>query len=416
MAFHYKPLHPVPSGLPELLMDFTREVLRNQPPNILIFGAQYFRSLLKKQTSSPFAVVCENIRQLFREADPDGIGYVKFSQFRNALLDERSGLDERLAQMTLVEQEIGDDGTCDYQDFLHILIPLLDVVSTIPIKVHSTDQPRIHIHGFIRDEYEQLVNQKLLEYECLTLDGLDRPTIRNALQDPEMGLMRKEINLVMGFIEVNYPDGQFTGENIASKITDLLWNAHEENIFAFPTDAATVNDILIHAFEDIDRANTGKLPVLSIQSGLFAADFGLTVLQTHAIVGLLADITADVDYVAFAEYIAQWVVVFLNGTDLREAEATVAGKEREQLYEYLMDIFKKADPSDTGYVTFPTLVSIVDSLPFTPRERSAILSFSLQSIGSTEGIPYDVIAEQAFNVCFVQSRLALNLVGETREE
>ncbi len=44
MASKYLPKYPVPSGYPELLHDFAREVLRDQPENILEFGYFYFKA------------------------------------------------------------------------------------------------------------------------------------------------------------------------------------------------------------------------------------------------------------------------------------------------------------------------------------------------------------------------------------
>ena len=37
--------YPVPEDFPDLLHDFAREVLRDQPENIYEYGAQYFKAL-----------------------------------------------------------------------------------------------------------------------------------------------------------------------------------------------------------------------------------------------------------------------------------------------------------------------------------------------------------------------------------
>lgn len=39
---------PIPDGLPELLQDFTVEVLRCKPPNLVEFAATYFHELREK--------------------------------------------------------------------------------------------------------------------------------------------------------------------------------------------------------------------------------------------------------------------------------------------------------------------------------------------------------------------------------
>ena len=45
MASKYLQKYPIPSDFPELLHDFAREVLRDQPENIYEYGAFYFKAL-----------------------------------------------------------------------------------------------------------------------------------------------------------------------------------------------------------------------------------------------------------------------------------------------------------------------------------------------------------------------------------
>lgn len=45
MASKYLQQFPVPSGFTELLADFVREILRDQPKNIVEYGAHYFEAL-----------------------------------------------------------------------------------------------------------------------------------------------------------------------------------------------------------------------------------------------------------------------------------------------------------------------------------------------------------------------------------
>jgi hypothetical protein len=45
MASKYLNIYPVPKTFTEILHDFAREILREQPADILEFGAQYFRCM-----------------------------------------------------------------------------------------------------------------------------------------------------------------------------------------------------------------------------------------------------------------------------------------------------------------------------------------------------------------------------------
>ena len=43
MASKYRTKHTIPPGFPDILKDFVREILREQPDNIYRFGADYFQ-------------------------------------------------------------------------------------------------------------------------------------------------------------------------------------------------------------------------------------------------------------------------------------------------------------------------------------------------------------------------------------
>ena len=46
MASKYLQKYPIPAGFPEVLSDFTREILRDQPEDIVDYAVKYFE--LKK--------------------------------------------------------------------------------------------------------------------------------------------------------------------------------------------------------------------------------------------------------------------------------------------------------------------------------------------------------------------------------
>ena len=45
MSSKYIKKHPIPDGFEELLTEFTKEILRNQPLDIIDFGCEFFRCL-----------------------------------------------------------------------------------------------------------------------------------------------------------------------------------------------------------------------------------------------------------------------------------------------------------------------------------------------------------------------------------
>ena len=55
MASKYIQKYPVPQGFPDILHDFAREVLRDQPENIYEFGYLYFKAL--EEVKWPFLML-----------------------------------------------------------------------------------------------------------------------------------------------------------------------------------------------------------------------------------------------------------------------------------------------------------------------------------------------------------------------
>ena len=57
MASKYLPKYPVPEDFPEILHDFARQVLRDQPENIYEFGAQYFKAIYEVSLNFEFLAI-----------------------------------------------------------------------------------------------------------------------------------------------------------------------------------------------------------------------------------------------------------------------------------------------------------------------------------------------------------------------
>ena len=150
-----------------------------------------------------------------------------------------------------MEVEINDDGYCNYVDFLKNSTRYLDEAEIAQPNPHPESQPRNHIHGLVRDEFIQVLAQKLSEYQTTGSGSLDRKAIRDALNDEELGLRQKEINLAMGFIESAYPDGTFDYNELARELHELLFNAHEDNTLNLPFHYQQVEDIIIRSAEEM---------------------------------------------------------------------------------------------------------------------------------------------------------------------
>lgn len=411
MSSKYATQFKIPEGLLKLTKDFAREVLRAQPKNILEFGLEYFQELLKAQNTSPNVAIVENLKRVFEEHDPALAGILPYMDVKSIFSDPANQLNERSGVIALLECEINDDGQIDYNKFLNVAVEVLDSADANGPLDATDGTVRVHIHGMVREEFVGTLSHKLEEHDVKGESGLERNLLRNAFSDPELGLTRYEVNGCMGFLEEHHADGQFEYSVLADSLWEVLVTAHEENFLTHPATHEAVTHMLMNLFAQNDPEKKGDLPSATVLAVLKKSNLGFTDLQCHAILGLLADLKVDVNYSAFTDYIAKWVVIILRGRELREPATTIAGMTRDQLSKTLSDELMKYDPYSNGVLKYDDLVTVVSNISFTPREKSAILSYGLVEDEEKGGSPYEALAQNAFDVCWQQQRLGLDTLG-----
>ena len=91
MASKYARQFTLPDGFPQLLKDFTREVLRADPGDIYTFGHDYFTEAIAQRNNPDqygeqerlsVEELTERVGQLFMEADADGNGVLDRKEFK----------------------------------------------------------------------------------------------------------------------------------------------------------------------------------------------------------------------------------------------------------------------------------------------------------------------------------------------
>ncbi|KAK2945771.1 putative calcium-binding protein CML17 [Blattamonas nauphoetae] len=419
MSLTYPNIHKIPDGLQDLLKNLTREVLRDQPTNIYAFAAKYFTDLLTQQQGSPYQAVANKMLELFLAEDKTHSGMISYTSFKKVVYDPQLELDPRVSQMLLLYVDIDDLGRMDYDSFMSVAGDAIGYCIDTPTNIHDDEEPRIHVHGYTREELEDKLRQKFEEHDTGVDEELSRPACRNCFQDIELGLVRREINLLLGYMEENHQTGQVDTDQLAKTFVDLLFSAHEENILSLPMDKARVIEELFHVFASMDEDHTGELQAADIWNGLLHSDLGLTVTQTYAVMGLLADLSSPVEYEGFTEYAAGWLASFENGTVLHNTGDTIVGLTSTELYDRLIEIFSKHNSTNPGSTSIDAIAELLLPLNFSQRELSAVLSVALPLLTQRhirdEQI-YEMIATTAFDVCYTLQRLGIDIVAADEDE
>merc|ERR1712159_968806 len=125
MTSRYRRPFRYPDGFADVLRDFTREVLRDQPKSIPEYGAAYFDRILKQSAEQQVIAeegsggpdrmsqeqLLEYLSQVFMEADVDGSGSLSYKEFKKVLQTAKFGFEKEDVRRMLMEADEDGDGT-----------------------------------------------------------------------------------------------------------------------------------------------------------------------------------------------------------------------------------------------------------------------------------------------------------------
>jgi len=221
MASKYKAEFDLPKEFPSILKAFTREILRYQPENVYEFGASYFQNLLKehaaadsggsKRRLSPQELE-QLLRQLFAEHDVDGNGHLDHKEFRALLNSANLGLSPREVKRVLAEADENEDGRIEYTEFIPVAIELvqamyakMDLVAEKQEQANAARQAaEAHmLHGMPREALEAIMSDIFRKADLDGSGTLSRKEFNTCLREADLGLKRKEINLIMAEVDTD---------------------------------------------------------------------------------------------------------------------------------------------------------------------------------------------------------------------
>lgn len=393
----------IPVGFPEVLKDFTREVLRainmdqtcgHSESDMYQFAAGYFTELA---SSSATPSLSENeilglARNVFVAADADNSGTLDEEELKEVMRNLASSIgfsrNEDVANMVkevMAVADTDDNGVIDYQEFLPVAV---DIVQTVYANVTSRvqDENRM-IH--------QLIEEIFTAYDDDGSGFLDRMEFHRVFQDlvGELGMnpdyAKRLSDEVLDATDTN-DDGkvskaEFTplAIDIVSAIIDEAENhkfEEQQNAASTPAQPATdyldaAQQILVHdltreeltaalseIFTAADTDASGTLDPEEFSRCLRDVKVDLTDEEVNF---LLANVDTNddgvIDFVEFQplafnllvqvmademkeqDAAAQW-----NAATLEQARALVGNLGAEELAETLENIFEEADTNGDG--------------------------------------------------------------------
>jgi len=215
-ATKYQQNFTLPPNFAQVLKDYTREVLREQPADILQWSASYFKKLAiesdplqaKQPPPEHYAPTVENpelevmanrVMKVFATMDDAATGHLYVHLVKRALL-EALGLSKAQALYTLSSEYVSvhDDGTMEYRQFAR------DSVNAIMFFQQSNYEfPEIHhvddsatVHGMVREELQDELLRVMRQSDKEGLGRLSYAQYRDALINAPLQLTRRDVNVL----------------------------------------------------------------------------------------------------------------------------------------------------------------------------------------------------------------------------
>jgi len=430
----YGKQYSVPKEFPSVLKAFTREVLRSQPADIYEFGSQYFAEMLAQEEAAAAAELAgprrlspEELRELldtmFHEADVDSSGALSMTEFKEVLKMADLGLSDRETKRVMAEADFDDNGEISYDEFIPLAV---DLVGGMYAKMDAEadreqneadareEAQNYLMHGMTKEEVEQVMGEIFAKSDVDGSGNLSISEFRKCCKDADIGLTKKEINVLMHQCDVD-GDGHISYEEFVPLCFEMLTEILKDELLKEKQSPSELEEFLKDVWSEADTEQQGALGPLVLQQTLRQCELGLTRLQIHSI---LADAEYDEDgmanYMKFAPKAADLIYRLLDpDAQLERRKAIEAmsdadivhGFNQYDLQSTLEQEFAAYDTAGSGILPMATIQTALasSSLGLSPQEVNSLMS---AAECDPEGLVYHVeLSKYAF---FILQYLAQN--------
>lgn len=343
--------YKVPPEFPSLLKAFTREVLRAQPGDIYEFGAQYFTEMVEQEVAArqadenrPRRLSPEKLQELlenmFREADVDDSGALSVAEFRTLLKHADLGLSQNELKLVMREADVNSDGEISYEEFVPLAV---DLVTSLYAKMEADaekasdeeaarNMAETHLlHGMTKEQVEETMRQIFLQSDADGSGSLSFAEFQQCCKDADIGLTRKEINLLMIQCDVD-GDGHISYEEFVPLCFEMLTEILKEQILTEKHTPTELEKTLVEYWAAVDYTQQGYLSmdVMVAELKNFKEHYGLgvTKLQLHSVLAE-ADFDAEgmCDYKKYAPRAADLLSRLLDDDMVMEKHVALKAME-----------------------------------------------------------------------------------------
>lgn len=368
MASKFAKQYHVPPEFPDILKDFAREVLRNQPANIDEFAAKYFdclasglpadiqgaRGAAEDEPDMSLDEVEGIIHDLFQKYDSDGNQYLDPQEFKSLMEDLQQRLDFPKDEIFrfLAEADMNADGMVEYEEFIPLALQIIQsMYAKKRLEQHITEvenhAEELLVHGMSREELTDLINSIFERVDQDRTGFLSKQEFVAALTSMDLGLTRREINAVMFQVDQDQ-DGNISYREFVPFAFDLLQKLTSLRLLESELENDELAQYLLDLFRAKDSEMTGVLPVEDVRDLLHQAMLGLTRMQIYTVISV-AEINSD-DKINYSSFVPRAVGLIRS---MLSFEKSIVRESHEVSAEAEENFFMVLDEAFVGVDVMP---------------------------------------------------------------
>jgi len=359
----------------------------------------------------------QKLLQAIQELDKDGLGILGPQECMAAFKSLEVGLNEWDASAIVALSDTNENGMIEYNEFMHSAVDML-----LSIMSRNVAQTKV------AEKEEGLASEALLlmngeEEEEITQSCLD--LIKGHDKKGQGKIAVKEFQRLLSTYEDSFfsarevkmlvnlmprtKDGKidFTtfGDVLRKMRLNTLMNGLMDN------NMTRMETYLIDLFSHKDKEKSGTLDVISLKEALLSAKkIILSPVQAHFLFSSYEDLDEQVNYRHFAAFASEMISDLFSKQNLKKKigvlskgeidfEELMGGWNSEDTYKTLIEMFKRYDQLQYGYITreeFKKALhdSTIGSLNLRETEILTIMATAKQDVNGR--ISYHALAETFF--------------------
>eukprot|EP00288_Rhodomonas_lens_P001440 CAMPEP_0177726846 /NCGR_PEP_ID=MMETSP0484_2-20121128/19997_1 /TAXON_ID=354590 /ORGANISM="Rhodomonas lens, Strain RHODO" /LENGTH=433 /DNA_ID=CAMNT_0019239443 /DNA_START=133 /DNA_END=1430 /DNA_ORIENTATION=- len=421
MASKFKTTHSIPADFPDILKDFVREILRNQPPNIFSFGADYFRDMADNVGGGGMSEedLVQYLTNLFVQSDGDGNGVLDKAEFKRLMQGADLGLSSKQIKLLYSQADINEDGTIEYREFIPACVELVISMQARSKLRHQKEEDEAEaeamaedyfFHGMSKDELEFMIREAFTQADKDQSGELDLKEFQAFLKDIPLNLTKREINMAMMEVDTNQ-DGKVSLEEFIPLFHVIMIELIKHSFLEVNREPSELASFLFGCCQEHDQEGSGFLPPNKLARAFRDADLGLTKFQIMTIVGEAKKGPKGIEYEAFIlDTAVDMIHTIVNVEESMQYKRTQAWKQvqdaedeaehilgmsKDDFTKIMGAVFHQYDVDQSGVLDEQEFENAMrnSGIPFT--EQQVLMLMAAADMNDDGGIQYGEFAEVA---------------------